>query len=146
MRAIGYAAGIGLVVLGFAGLLADADQTRPLSWVMWFGGLVVAHDLLLVPLVLAVGLLAHRMRWPYRAAMVIGALVALVALPMVLGFGRRADNPSQLPLDYGVNLVLVLGVVAVAGLVAGALTRVRRSRVARPRDRDRPGPAPRPEP
>ncbi|MDP9864823.1 MULTISPECIES: hypothetical protein [Streptosporangium] len=132
-RMVGYAAGAGLVLLGFAGLLADADQTRPLSWAVWFGGILIAHDLLLVPLVLATGVLTRRMRRPYRAALVIGAVITLVALPMVLGFGRRADNPSQLPLDYGLNLVVILAVIAAAGFAAGTLARVREARPPRPR-------------
>jgi hypothetical protein len=46
--------------------------------------------------------------------MVVTGLLTAVALPVVLGFGRRPDNPSQLPLDYGRNLVLVLVLVWVA--------------------------------
>ncbi|WP_440073391.1 hypothetical protein [Streptosporangium sp. OZ121] len=138
MKVAGYVAGIGLILLGFTGLLADADQTRPLSWALWFGGLVIAHDLLLVPLVLAAGLLVRRMRWPYRAATVVGALITVVALPVVLGFGRRPGNPSLLPLDYGVNLLGVLAVIAAGGLLADVFTRVREKRVREARRPPRP--------
>jgi hypothetical protein len=118
MRWVAYAAGGGLILLGLAGLLLDAGLTAPPSWALWFGGLAVAHDLVLVPLVLAAGLLVGRLRAPYRAACVVTGLVTLVALPMVLGFGRRADNPSQLPLDYGAGLAVVLVAVFAAAVAA----------------------------
>ncbi|MGP3934388.1 hypothetical protein [Nonomuraea sp. KM88] len=45
------------------------------------------------------------------ALIVLGTLV-LATLPTVLALGRRADNPSILPLSYGVNLVIVLAAIA----------------------------------
>ncbi|MFE3455040.1 hypothetical protein ACFXJ8_39565 [Nonomuraea sp. NPDC059194] len=125
MKTAGYALGGALILLGFGGLILDADRSDLLSWALWFGGVVVAHDLVIVPLVLAAGLALRRLRLPYRVAALVGGLVTIVALPMVLGFGRRADNPSQLPLDYPVNLAVVLLTLVVLALVADVCSRPR---------------------
>ena len=131
MKALGYALGGGLILLGFVGLASNSGQTEPLSWALWFGGGVVVHDLLLVPMVLALGIPARRLRAPYRTALVVAGLVSVVALPVVLGLGRRADNPSQLPLNYATDLAgVIAGIVLVAAAADGCarLLRMRRER------------------
>ncbi|MEU8175194.1 hypothetical protein AB0C14_20130 [Microbispora hainanensis] len=127
---LGYAIGGGLIITGLAGLLVDARHSDPLGWALWFGGLVVAHDGVLVPLVLLVGVAVARLRTPpwVRAGLIVAAVLCLVALPMVSGLGRRADNPSLLPLDYGRNLLVVLGLVALVTAIAAIATRLRRRR------------------
>ncbi|MEO3793104.1 molybdopterin-dependent oxidoreductase [Nonomuraea sp. B10E15] len=47
-----------------------------------------------------------------RTALMLAGTLVLAALPTVLALGRRADNPSILPLSYGVNLVIVLAAIA----------------------------------
>ena len=129
-RLLGYGIGGGLVLTGLAGLVVDARHTDPLGWALWFGGLVVAHDGVVVPLVLLVGVAVGRLRTPpwVRAGLIVAAVLSLVALPMVTGLGRRADNPSLLPLDYGRNLLVVLGLVALVTALAAIATRLRRRR------------------
>jgi hypothetical protein len=124
MKVVGYAAGGALVAVGFWGLFTHAPDTHPLSWLAWFAGVVVAHDFVIVPVVLILATLVKRLPAPYRtpvqAAAVIGGILALVSLPLVLGFGKSAGNPSQLPLSYGRNLLLLLAVIAVVtGAVIG---------------------------
>jgi hypothetical protein len=135
-RIVGYTAGGILIVIGSAGLLHDAAETVPPAWALWFVGGVLAHDLLIAPAVAAAALLLARLPAPWRAALqaglVVAGSVATAALPLVLGYGRRADNPSILPLDYPRNLVAVLLAVLVAlaaGTIAGRLV------TARPRQR-----------
>lgn len=120
MKWIGYAAGVALVVLGFAGLVMDSD---PAGWAWWFGGALVAHDAILVPAVLIVGLAVRRAGWAVRAAVIVAGAVTLATLPTVLALGRRADNPSILPLDYGRNLLLVLAALGLAALAPRFKTR-----------------------
>jgi hypothetical protein len=126
----GYATGGALIAIGVWGLLWDADLDL-LGWAAWFGGAVVVHDAVLVPCVLLVGAATTRLPRSYRrhvqGTLMVGGVVALVALPFVLGMGRRADNPSILPLSYGRNLAVVLAaIVVLAG--ANALWRRRRRR------------------
>ena len=55
-------------------------------------------------------------------------VLALVALPFVLGVGADPANPSFLPRDYGRNLLLVdAGVLVIAALWAAVATRYARS-------------------
>ncbi|MCP2337647.1 hypothetical protein [Actinomadura rupiterrae] len=99
--------------IGLSGVVA---HSRPGGWAVWVGGGVVAHDALLTPAVLVAGTLLRRWR-RLRFGMFVAGVLALVALPMVLGYGRHPDNPSILPSNYLLNLVvavaLVMGAVAV---------------------------------
>jgi hypothetical protein len=134
-RRAGYGAGGALILMGLGGLIADAGLTDPLGWALWFGGLVVVHDMLLVPLVLLTGAATGMLREPFRStlriALTIAATLCLVALPMVSGIGRRADDPSLLPLPYGRNLVIVLGLIALAATVAATVPHLRGRRPRR---------------
>ncbi|MEU8342765.1 hypothetical protein SAMN05443665_101311 [Actinomadura meyerae] len=127
-----YAAGLALIGFGASGIAADVPAGR---WAAWFAGAAVLHDGVLVPLVLAAGLATARLpdaaRPAVRAALVVAGCVTAVALPAVLGFGRRADEPSRLPLPYGRNLGLVLAAIAVIAAAAIAVRLARRRRGAR---------------
>ncbi|MBC6461187.1 hypothetical protein [Actinomadura sp. HBU206391] len=131
-RSLAYGAGGGLILVGTCGLLVDADRTDPLGWALWVGGLIVVHDAFLVPLVLLAGAATGRLRKPYRSplriALTTAALLCLVALPAVAGIGRRADNPSLLPLDYGRNLLIVLGAISLAATTAVVVLHLRSGR------------------
>ncbi|GAA1863406.1 hypothetical protein [Actinomadura bangladeshensis] len=118
-RVLAYGAGLALIGLGLRGVIGDVPAAR---WAAWFAGPAVLHDAVLVPLVLAAGVATGRLPGRYRriarAALVTAACVTAVALPLVLGYGRRADEPSRLPLPYGRNLAIV--VAAIAALAAAA--------------------------
>jgi hypothetical protein len=122
MRWIGYALGGALVALGCAGLVLSLD---PVGWALWVGGILVAHDAVLVPVVLLAGVVVRRAGGPVRAGLIVAGLVTLATLPTVLALGRRADNPSILPLDYGRNLLIVLTLVGLITLVPRILAAVR---------------------
>jgi hypothetical protein len=121
--------GGGVMAFGVSGALSEAKYTVPTDFVRWFLGAALAHDLILAPLVAMVGVglvrfLPPGLRRFIQAGLVISALVTLFALPFVLGLGKRVDNPSALPGDYGEGLLWTLtavwlGVGAVA-LGAGA--------------------------
>ena len=108
----------GLVMAwGVAGLLRHAASTVPASWLRWLLGLLLAHDLLLAPAVLAAGHLLRRVpapwRPPLRAALIVSGTLALTSLPLLLGYGRASQpgNTSLLPRDYPASLAAVLAVV-----------------------------------
>jgi hypothetical protein len=115
-RGIAYAAGAAFVGIGLTGLLTSG--TDLLGWAVWFGGLAAAHDASLAPLVLGVARLTRRTPWPVGAGLIMGAAVTAVALPAVLGLGRRADDPSVLPQAYGAHFVTIIILLA---LVTGAV-------------------------
>ncbi len=116
-----YVAGLALIGVGLRGVVADVGVA---GWAVWFVGAAVLHDGVLVPAVLvagaATGLLPAAWRPPVRVALIVAGCVSAVALPLVLGYGRRADVPSQLPLPYGRNLTVVLSLIAAAAVLAGA--------------------------
>ncbi|GAA3941353.1 hypothetical protein GCM10023085_23620 [Actinomadura viridis] len=113
-RVLGHGVGGALIATGLGGLLRESGFDL-VGWAAWFGGGVLVHDAVIAPCVLLVGAATTRLPRSYRRhvqrAFTVGALVTLVALPFVLGQGRRADNPSILPLPYGRNLLIVLAAV-----------------------------------
>lgn len=101
---------------------------------------LVLHDGLLVPVFLLAGALVRRFVPPAvraiaQAALIASASVTLVALPMVLGYGRSPGNPTALPLDYPRGLAWILAVIwtaAVAGMAVRLTTMRRRVHPASP--------------
>ncbi|RKS73509.1 hypothetical protein BZB76_4202 [Actinomadura pelletieri DSM 43383] len=155
MRVVVTVAGLALIAWGAYGIAAHVDAA---AWAVWFAGAAVLHDAVLVPVVLVAGVATGRLPGPWRraarTALVIGGAVTLVAAPLVLGYGRRADEPSRLPLPYDRNLAVVLAVVVVlcaagpparsagsvagfAGSVAGFAGKVVARRAAARRERRR---------
>jgi hypothetical protein len=129
---------MGAVVMGYAvlGALTDPDL-KPSGVAVFLAAVLVAHDAVLLPVTIAVGALLARLtpRWAQpgvRVAAIVSLAVTVVALPLVLGFGRSADNPSILPLAYGRGLLLILTLIWSTALVSVALARYRDKRPRRP--------------
>jgi hypothetical protein len=112
-----------LMAWGLVGLVRQAALTVPASWLRWFLGGLLAHDLLLAPAVFAIGLAMRRLppslQPPARAALIVSGTLGLMSVPLLLGYGRAAQpgNVSVLPGDYPVNLALV---AAAVWILAGA--------------------------
>jgi hypothetical protein len=127
---------LGAVVMGYAGLGALRDADVDLFGVSLFlVGVLVLHDAVLLPVAIGVGALIGRVppeaaRPVFRAAAIISLTVAVVALPLVLGFGRAADNPSVLPLSYGRGLLQILGLVWASAAIVAGMQLLRRRRAA----------------
>ncbi|MFJ8141483.1 hypothetical protein [Streptomyces sp. NPDC096013] len=120
------AAGLALMGVG-ASLLADV---RDLTGVLvWLGGAVVLHDGLIGPLVLLAGLALVRggARGTVRGALVVAGALTVVALPVLLRPGRRA-NASVLPLDYPRNWLIAMAAVGAVTALALAVRWVARRR------------------
>lgn len=121
---IAVAVGWAVIAFGVVGLFANARQTHPDQWVRWFVGAALAHDLLLAPVVFSVGRYAARWGTSVKGGLIASGVLLLIAYPMVRGFGRDPANPSILPLNYWLNLVLMLaGVWLVVGLSATVMRR-----------------------
>ena len=120
--------GLAAVVYGVYGLLTAGSRVPLGSWLTWFVGSALLHDLVIAPTWIGLGWLATRvLPAAARPAVVVGAavaaLLALIALPFVLGVGADPANPSFLPRDYGRNLLLVdVGVLVVAATWATVAT------------------------
>jgi hypothetical protein len=97
--------------------------------------LLIGHDAVFLPVVIAVGAVIGRFvpvsaRTIVRIALLVSLAVTVVALPFVGGRGRRPDEPSALPLNYGRGLVIVLAAVWLAAGVALAAGWWRRRRTS----------------
>ena len=101
----------------------------------WLLAALVIHHGLLSPAVLAVGAalrgLPDHARGFVQAALIMTAAVTVIALPLII---RQYSHPAvkaMLLQRYGVNLALLIGVIALGTLIAYAI-RVARDRTPRP--------------
>jgi hypothetical protein len=128
---------VGGLVTAYAliGALTDPD-VRPFAQLLFLAGVVVAHDAVLLPAAIGLGVLIGRYlpRDESTAVRVTGFItltLLVVAAPLALGFGRSRDVPSALPLPYGRGLALTVLLIWTATLTAlmvnHAITRSQRS-------------------
>ncbi|HST66483.1 MAG TPA: hypothetical protein VLM05_14960 [Mycobacteriales bacterium] len=127
------AIGVAGVLFGLRGLVLGGVATHWPVPAVWLVAGVLAHDLVLVPLVAAAGwvlarVVPARVRPVLRGGLLVAAAVTLVALPVLSGKGD-ATNASLTPLDYPRNLAIVLGAVA-AGTAVLAVVRLSSGREA----------------
>jgi hypothetical protein len=121
----------GVLVIGYA--VAGIRTAHPVGLLVFLAAVLLAHDFALMPVVVGVGVLIGRFvpvgeRATVRAAALCSLAVTVVAVPLVLGYGRAADNPSALPQDYGYGLATVLGASWLAALSTMAVRRLRSRR------------------
>lgn len=127
---IGLATGLPVIAYGLRGVLVDADDTHPAELARWVVGAALVHDVVLAPAVLAVGWALSKVvppsAWrPVRWGLMTTGLLALVAWPLVRGYGEDPTIPSLLPRDYASGLAT--GVAAVWLAAAAWFAVVRRS-------------------
>jgi hypothetical protein len=135
---------IGAVVMTYAVIGALTDPDVKFGALLFLIVVLPAHDGLLLPFTLGVGILVgryapRRVRALVRAALVVSLAVTIVAFPLVLGRGRAADNPSVLPLHYGRGLLEIYAIIwATVAAAAGVRAWRDRHRKAAPPDRESP--------
>jgi hypothetical protein len=122
-RVLAGAAGVALMGVGASLLLDMRDLTGVL---VWLGGAVVLHDVVIAPVVLLAGLVLVRggARGPVRGALLVAGALTAVALPVLLRPGKPA-NSSVLPLDYPRNWLLALAAVAAVTTLLAAVRGIR---------------------
>lgn len=136
-RGILLAAGVAGLAYAVIGVLTD-DGTSPLNQLLFTLALVVAHDGIVLPLAIGVGVLTVRFvpdwaRPPVQAGLYASLVLTLFTIPMLIGAGRLPDNLTILPLNYARGLQLVLAAIWVAAAVwAGYRWRARKATVAGP--------------
>jgi len=124
---------VGVPILGYGlwGMLRDSALTHPPDATAWIVGSAVVNDLLLLPLLTAIGLVATRplpvwARPVVRLGIAISVVLALVAWPEISDVGGDPRNPTVLPRDELTGLLAYLGVVWFVVVLA----LVRRARVS----------------
>lgn len=124
---------IGVLLLGYGAyrIIANAGATDIPGMVKWLVLAVVLHDGVLTPLtlllaaVLAKVVPGARARRYLQGALVAGALVTVVAVPMIYRRGTIAASKALLQQDYGLHLAALLGLIAAVAIVAYALSFLR---------------------
>jgi hypothetical protein len=120
---ISAAVGWAVIAWGVYGIFSNSLDTRPANLAKFVVGGALLHDLLVAPVLILAGVLIARAvparaRGPVQAALVISGVVALFSWPLVRAYGLAANNPTSLPHNYGLNLLVVLGVVWAVAVAA----------------------------
>lgn len=128
-------AAVGWVVIavGVRGIFVHHLDTRPTNLAKFVVGGALIHDLVVAPLVLLaavamVKVVPGRARATVQAALALSGMVALFSYPLVRAYGRATRNPTSLPHNYTLNLLIVLGIV---WAVAAAVLVIRLRRTSR---------------
>lgn len=137
-RIVLVAAGIGLGLFGVFRLLTEIPVGNLVVLAIWLAAAIVIHDGLLSPAVVGLGwLLRHRVpdrgRRYLQVGLVVAALVTVIAVPMIVLRGSQPPAKALLLQDYGLNLSVLLALVAGVTLVLYAV-HVARDRRSPPGD------------
>ena len=116
---------VGWLIIGFGihSALHNDKDADPFALLVHVVSFDLGHDLVLAPVVLIVGWLSAKLvptvaRGPVRAALATTSMFVVFSVPLVRRWGRRPTNSSTLPLAYGRNLTIVVGIVwAIAAVV-----------------------------
>jgi hypothetical protein len=118
-------AGIALGLFGIFRLVTEIDAYDLFVLAGWLIGALVIHDGLLSPVVVGIGVALRRI--PPRArrfvqfGLIAGALVTVIALPMIRQEGKQPKIKAILQQNVTANLGLLLGIIAALSLVGYAI-------------------------
>lgn len=117
---------IGALTIAYAAAGALADPDLKAGALLFLLGVLVAHDGILLPLAVGAGAVVGRFvplrfRAAVQAALLASLAVTVVAFPLVLGRGRDPDNPSVLPLRYGLGLLATYAFIWTFAAAVGTL-------------------------
>ena len=118
---IGLAVGGPIMGYGIIELASNAGTPRLLQTGEWLVGGLLAHDLVVAPLVIGlVWVIGKALPSAARTSVRVGTLATVLVLalgaPALLGYGDRPDNATVHPLDY--STAVLTSLVAVWGLTA----------------------------
>jgi hypothetical protein len=118
-------AGILLGLFGVGRLVTQVPVPSLIGLAVWLVAALVIHDGIASPLVIAVGALLARVpprgRRYLQAGMIAGAMITVIAVPMIARQDSQPASKSILNQSFGGNLTLLLGLVAAGTLVAYAV-------------------------
>lgn len=131
------AAGVLLALFGVLRLVTEISIGDLAVLGIWLVGALVIHDGILSPVVIAVGwaisrVVPDRARRFLQFALIVGALVTVVAIPLIYRQDTQPESEALLRQQYGSNLTVLLGIIAAITLVMYAVQVARRSPDPRP--------------
>ena len=135
-------AGILLGLFGVGRLVTQVPVHSLIGLAVWLAAALIIHEGIASPLVIAVGALLARVpprgRRYLQAGMIMGAMIPVIAVPMIVRQDSQPVSKAILNQNFGGNLTVLLGLVAAVTLLGYAV------RVAR--DQSQPGRASAPDP
>jgi hypothetical protein len=125
-------AGIALGAFGVFRLATEIPPHNLLLLAVWLLAALIIHDAVLEPSVVGVGWLLRRHvpdrgRRYVQIALIMIVLVAVIAIPMIFLRGSQPAEKALLLRNYGTNLIMMIGFIAVISLILYAV-RVARDR------------------
>ena len=119
---IGLALGVPIVAYGVRGVLDALPGVQLTSFLRWFVGGALVHDLVLAPLVCLVAWIVLRTvpavaAGPVQGALLASGLVGLVSWPFVRGYGVTPGEPSFLSRDYTASVLWIWAAIWTVALV-----------------------------
>jgi uncharacterized membrane protein len=131
--------GIALLIVGVVVLFMGVAPKNYVGIAIWFVGALILHDGIAAMVVFGVSVVMRRAgrRIPLpviaivQGALVVGAIVTAIVVPEILKKSLGTANPTILPLDYGLNLVLFYAGLAIvtAVTIVGYLVFARRQKL-----------------
>jgi hypothetical protein len=124
--------GIALGAFGIFRLETEIPLHNLLILAVWLVAALIIHDAVMEPSVIGVGWLLRRYvpdrgRRYVQIALIMIVPVAVIAIPMIFLRGSQPMEKALLLRNYGVNLIMIIGIIAVIGLILYAV-RVARDR------------------
>ena len=124
--------GIVLVLYGAGRILSSVPPPLLVLLGVWLVGALLIQHGVVSPLVVAVGVTLRRLvpdrgRRFLQLGLIVAAMVAVVAVPLIIRQGTQPPAKALLLQDYAVNLTLLVGLIAGVTLV-GYAVRVARDR------------------
>ena len=115
-------AGIALGAFGVFRLVTEIAPHSLLILTVWLVAALIIHDALLGPSVVGVGWLLRRFapdrgRRYLQIALIMIALVTAIAVPMIFLRGSQPAVKALLLRNYGANLIMIIGIIAVLSLI-----------------------------
>ncbi|TFD52686.1 hypothetical protein E3T55_06200 [Cryobacterium frigoriphilum] len=131
------AVGLALLAWGAYVMFDTVRLPRITGLAIWIVAAIILHDAILAPVLFGAGLLLRRagQKVPgtviavVQGTLVVGSMVSLIVVPILVAQNFTPNNPSILPLNYGLNLgifwlvLLLLG----SGLSVWLYLRARRA-------------------
>ncbi len=123
-----------LLTFGVFRLVTGLDVGDLVVLGVWLAAAVVLHDGLVAPFTVGIGAALTRVpprgRRYLQGALVVGALITVVALPLIDRRGTQPESKAILLRAYSGNLALLLGLTAAVALVLYLLRALRDQRAA----------------
>jgi hypothetical protein len=124
--------GVGLATYGISQLLTQIPPQTLVLLALWLIGALIIHDGLLSPAVVGVGValrryIPDRRRRYLQFALIMGAMVTVIAVPMTYRAQTHPPAKALLLQDFGINLTVLLAAIGGGTLIAYAI-RVARDR------------------